>query len=147
MAEPETLHPVLAKETITMTIRHKLIAFTVLLAAALGLYAPAGLAQGPQGPQSDMTIDAATRAAVIDSAIKNLNEAYVFPDVARKMEQGLRERVANKEYDSVTSARAMAEKLTTDLQAVSHDKHLRVRYSRSEERRVGKECRSRWSRD
>jgi hypothetical protein len=111
-----------------MTIRHKLVAFAVLL-AALGLYVPAGLAQGPQGPQADMTIDAATRAAVIDSAIKNLNQAYVFPDVAKKMEQALRERAANKEYDGVTSARAFADKLTTDLQAVSHDKHLRVRYS------------------
>src|SRR5205085_4904803 len=113
-----------------MTIRHKLGAFIILMAAALALNAPAGLAQGPQGPPPDMTIDAATRAAVIDSAIKNLNEAYVFPEVAKKMEQALRERVANKEYDSVTSARAFADKLTTDLQAVSHDKHLRVRYSR-----------------
>src|SRR5205085_11855692 len=112
-----------------MTIRHKLGAFIILMAAALALNAPAGLAQGPQGPPPDMTIDAATRAAVIDSAIKNLNEAYVFPEVAKKMDQALRERLANKEYDSVTSARGFAEKLTTDLQAVSHDKHLRVRYS------------------
>jgi hypothetical protein len=112
-----------------MTIRRTMTVIFVLMIATICLPTRAGLAQGPQGPQTDMTVDAATRAAVIDSAIKNLNEAYVFPEVARKMEQALRERVANKEYDSVTSAKAMAEKLTTDLQAVSHDKHLRVRYS------------------
>jgi C-terminal processing protease CtpA/Prc len=108
-----------------MTIKHRLIALIMLL-AAFTLLAQAGLAQAPQ---ADMTIDAATRAAVIDNAIKSLNEAYVFPEVAKKMEQALRERAAKKEYDTVTSARAFAEKLTADLQAVSHDKHLRVRYS------------------
>jgi retinol-binding protein 3 len=129
MAELLIINQVLAKETMTMTIRRTMTVIFVLMIAAICLPTRAGLAQGPQGPQQDMTVDAATRAAVIDSAIKNLNEAYVFPEVAKKMEQALRERVANKEYDSVTSAKAMAEKLTTDLQAVSHDKHLRVRYS------------------
>ena len=37
--------------------------------------------------------------------------------------------VASAAYDQITSARQFAEKLTADLQAVSHDKHLRVRYS------------------
>lgn len=112
-----------------MTIRRLWTASFVLLITAICMSPRVGLAQGPQETQPDMTIDAATRAAVIDSAIKNLNEAYVFPEVAKKMEQALRERVAGKEYDSLTSARRMAEKLTADLQAVSHDKHLRVRYS------------------
>ncbi|HKQ04805.1 MAG TPA: S41 family peptidase [Blastocatellia bacterium] len=112
-----------------MKTRRHLAAVFVLMIAATCLQTRAGFAQGPQGPQQDMTIDAAMRAAVIESAIKNLNEAYVFPEVAGKMQQALRERLANKEYDSVTSARGFAEKLTADLQAVSHDKHLRVGYS------------------
>jgi C-terminal processing protease CtpA/Prc len=45
------------------------------------------------------------------------------------MEQSIRERVSKKEYDQVTSAKEFASKLTNDLQAVSNDKHLRVRYS------------------
>ena len=112
-----------------MTIRRHLATIFVLMIAATVCHPRMGFAQGPPVAQPDMTIDAATRAAVIDRAIKNLNEAYVFPEVAKKMEQTLRERVANKEYDSATSARGFAEKLTTDLQAVSHDKHLRVGYS------------------
>ena len=82
-----------------------------------------------QAEQPDLTVDAATRTQVIDTILKRLNDSYVFPEVARKMESSIRERVAKKEYDQITSARQFATKLTTDLQAVSNDKHLRVRYS------------------
>jgi len=82
-----------------------------------------------QQEQPDLTIDAATRTQVVDSIVKRINDSYVFPEVAKKMEQSLRERVGKKEYDQITSAKEFATKLTDDLQAVSHDKHLRVRYS------------------
>jgi C-terminal processing protease CtpA/Prc len=76
-----------------------------------------------------MNIDASTRSAVIDSLIRELNDGYIFPDTAKKMEADLRSRIENKEYDSIISAKAFVEKLTTDLQSISKDKHLRVRYS------------------
>jgi hypothetical protein len=79
--------------------------------------------------QPDANIDAATRNQIIESISKRLNEAYVFPEIAKKMEASVRERAAKKEYDQITSARTFAETLTKDLQAVSKDKHLRVRYS------------------
>lgn len=77
----------------------------------------------------DMIIDGATRAAVIDNLVKELNDAYVFPEVAKRMEADLHKRRSANEYDSVTSAQAFARKLTEDLQAISKDKHLRVRFS------------------
>src|SRR5215467_15284538 len=82
-----------------------------------------------QAEQPDLTIDAATQTQVVDGILKRLNDSYVFPDVAKKMEQSIREKVSKKEYDQITSAKQFATTLTTDLQAVSHDKHLRVRYS------------------
>ena len=85
------------------------------------------VAQGPEQP--DLTIDAAMRTQVIDGVLKRLNDSYVFPETAKKMEQAIRERVNKKEYDQITSAKAFATKLTSDLQEISHDKHLRVRYS------------------
>jgi retinol-binding protein 3 len=84
--------------------------------------------QQPQTPP-DMTIDAATRAAVIENVLKELNDGYVFPDIAKRMESDLKNRVSAKEYDGITGARAFAEKLTADLQGISKDKHLRIRYS------------------
>ena len=84
-----------------------------------------------QPEQPDLTIDAATRTQVIDAILKRLNDSYVFPDVAKKMEQSIRERVDKKEYDQITSAKQFATTLTKDLQAISNDKHLRIRYSHS----------------
>ena len=39
-----------------------------------------------------MTIDDAMRREAIDGALAALNEAYVFPDVARQMEAAIRAR-------------------------------------------------------
>jgi C-terminal processing protease CtpA/Prc len=66
---------------------------------------------------------------VLDTLLKELNDSYVFSDVAKKMESDVRSRIARNEYDSLTSGRGFAEKLTADLQSVSKDKHLRVRFS------------------
>lgn len=86
-------------------------------------------AQGQPPQQPDMTIDASVRTQVIETVLKRLNTSYVFPDVAKKMETAIRGRMQNKEYDRITSAAEFARTLTEHLQAISRDKHLRVRYS------------------
>ncbi|HTS30939.1 MAG TPA: S41 family peptidase [Bryobacteraceae bacterium] len=89
-----------------------------------------GLRALPRGvTAADFKIDAATIPRVIDGAITNLNEFYVFPDTARKMEEMLRDRQKRGEYDSVTNGSVLASTLTRQLQEVSHDKHLRVDFS------------------
>src|SRR6476661_5246978 len=85
-------------------------------------------AQQPQN-QPDAPVDSATRSAVIDALVKELNDSYVFPDTAKKIESDLKARLAKNEYDSISSSQKFATKLTEDLQSVSHDKHLRVRFS------------------
>lgn len=87
-------------------------------------------AQGP-APQNppDPAVDSATKTQVIDNVLRSLNDEYVFPETAKKMEADIRARQKNNEYDTVATARGFADKLTADLQSVSHDKHLRVRYS------------------
>jgi C-terminal processing protease CtpA/Prc len=98
--------------------------------AALMIAGPACVASAAQQQaQAQAPIDAATRRQVIDAALKQLNDAYVFPEVARRMEAAIRKRVADKGYDDLSDGERFAERLTADLQAVSRDKHLRVRYS------------------
>jgi hypothetical protein len=82
-----------------------------------------------QREQPDLTIDAATRTQVISEVLKRLIDAYVFPEVAKQMQQSIREKHEKKEYDQITSSKELAATLTKDLQAVSKDKHLRVYYS------------------
>ena len=84
-------------------------------------------AQGPPQPP-DATIDAATRNEVIDGALKALNDAYVSPEIARKMEEAIRSRQQRREYDAVTSGRQLAQMLTDHLREVSHDRHLSVNF-------------------
>jgi hypothetical protein len=85
----------------------------------------------PDANLSEITfkIDAATRASVIDGAIKNLNEFYVFPDIAKKMEDSVRAKQKQGDYDAITDGKVFATRLTDDFQAVSHDQHLHVNYS------------------
>jgi len=82
----------------------------------------------PMPGPPDLAIDNPTKSLVIDSLLKKLNETYIFPDVAKKMEADVRSRLNGKEYDAIESSNAFAKKLTEDLQFVSHDKHLRVRF-------------------
>jgi C-terminal processing protease CtpA/Prc len=99
-----------------------------LFAFTLALAISASTVFGQQ-PSPDMSIDSATRSAVIDAVAKELNDYYVFPETAKKMEADLRSRASKGEYDAVSGGQAFAQKLTEDLQSVSHDKHLRVRFS------------------
>lgn len=109
-----------------LTKRLALIAFASTFILFNTITAPA---QGPGEQQPDLTIDASVRTQVIEATLKRLNDSYVFPEMAKKMETAIRERMQNKEYDAITSAATLARTLTEHLQAVSRDKHLRVRYS------------------
>jgi Peptidase family S41/N-terminal domain of Peptidase_S41 in eukaryotic IRBP len=74
-------------------------------------------------------IDAATRARVIEGAIAQLNESYVFPETAKKMADAVKAKQKKGEYDSITDGGAFAKMLTENFQEVSHDKHLNVDFS------------------
>jgi hypothetical protein len=80
------------------------------------------------GPGPDTTIDATTRTRVIQGVLQRLRDGYVFPNKAAEMAQAVQRRVRSGEYDSIVSAQAFADRLTRDLRAVSHDRHLEVAY-------------------
>jgi hypothetical protein len=67
------------------------------------------------------------RHVVLDSIASALNAGYVYPDVAARMDSDLRARAKRGEYSEASDASSFAQQLTRDLQAISHDKHLRVR--------------------
>ena len=99
-------------------MRKRFFAFALL--AAL----PA-LAQPPQ-PPSPPAITAQDRAAILDDIVAALNEVYVFPETAKKMEEHVRRQLKSGAYDQLGLLPDFTQKLTEDLQSVSHDLHLRV---------------------
>jgi len=81
-------------------------------------------------PQSqDIKIDSVGRAKVIDETLMRLNDLYVFPEMAKKIEDAIRERAKRGEYDKIESARELASMLTDHLRTISHDKHFELRFS------------------
>jgi hypothetical protein len=83
----------------------------------------------PGAVVENINLDAAERQRVIDGVGKNLSEFYVYPDLAKKMADSVRANQKRGDYDGITDPDAFANRLTKDLQAVSHDKHLGVNYS------------------
>ncbi len=77
----------------------------------------------------NVTLDAAERQRVIDGAISNLREYYVYPDVAKKMADALTAHERAGDDNAETDGAAFAELLTKQLQDVSHDRHLHVIYN------------------
>lgn len=82
--------------------------------------------------QPDRVIGAADRREVIEHVVQALDSAYVFPDMAARMTADLRARAQRGEYDRLDSATAFADKMTSDLRSISHDRHLRLRYRHEE---------------
>lgn len=75
----------------------------------------------------DMAIDAALRAQVIATLVPKMRASYVFPDVAEKMVAAVLAHDKRGAYNNDATANAFCDRLTTHLQEVSHDKHIRVR--------------------
>jgi C-terminal processing protease CtpA/Prc len=88
-------------------------------------------AQSPPGPppQPDMVIDGAIRQQIVSTLVADLGRYYVFPDKAKQYAAILSARQREGAYDSVSSANQFAERLTTDLQSASKDRHLEIQYS------------------
>jgi hypothetical protein len=74
----------------------------------------------------NITVDAAARTRILDGIAAKLTEYYVYPEVAAKMVQALRAHQKKGEYDAITDGDVLADRLSTMLRGVSHDKHLRV---------------------
>jgi len=84
------------------------------------------LAQANESDNASDVVDGVTRSKVIDGVLNEIERAYVYPDVGKKMVDSVRTRVERHEYDSILKASELADRLTRDLQEVSKDRHLRV---------------------
>jgi hypothetical protein len=96
--------------------RIKAIAITIVLA-----FTQATMAQDEQILLEDNEIK-----TTINSISVQLQRNYVFPEIADRMISELKSNYEKGRYDEVPDALMFSEMLTTDLQSISNDKHLRV---------------------
>lgn len=83
----------------------------------------------PQTPATEFTLDKAYRTQTIDALCKAINDRYVFPEVAKKMETDLRKRMAEGEFDTLESGADFAIRVNELLKSQVTDAHLRFRFS------------------
>src|SRR5215471_5204803 len=101
-------------------IARSLVGLSTLLLVA------GAFAQPPQPPAPPGPLDAAGRAAAVKGAADALRQRYVYPDVGERAAAALEASLASGKYDQIVEPSAFAERLTADLQAIAHDKHMRV---------------------
>ena len=86
--------------------------------------------------ETQTLIDAGTRRQVVEGVAQTLEANYVFPAVGRAMSQSLLTALNEHKYDHLGTPDDICDRLTADLQTISRDLHIRVRYN-EEARSIG----------
>jgi hypothetical protein len=80
-------------------------------------------------PVRHENLDPAERQRVIDGAVANLKQHYIYPDVAQKMADALLAHEKRGDDDAMIDGETFAKRLTGRMRDVSHDMHLELVYS------------------
>jgi hypothetical protein len=70
--------------------------------------------------------DKAAKQATVAQIGAMLTDRYIFPDRAAQAKAKIDAALAAGDYDPIDDPRVFAQRLTEDLQSVTHDKHMRV---------------------
>ena len=98
-----------------------------IIATVLVLSTPVfAFGQQQENHQLDTELDHQSKREILDWVCDKLNQNYVFPDVAEKMENHVRKQFAQGEYQQAKNIQEFAEVLTKDLQSKSKDEHLKL---------------------
>jgi hypothetical protein len=100
----------------------RLAGLTTLLLLPLASPAPAQIAAAGELPP----IDAAARAAIVDSITAVIDSVYVLAEPARRIVSELRQNLAAGRYDELSDPAAFARRLYEDAQALNHDGHFQI---------------------
>jgi hypothetical protein len=82
-----------------------------------------------ESKSQESRLENSTKSAIIEWICLKMNEIYVFPDVAKKMEDHIQTKLKNGDYNSISDPRVFARQLRNDLVEISHDRHFGVIYA------------------
>jgi CubicO group peptidase (beta-lactamase class C family) len=130
MRPPSTQHRRLPKPHAFLPrgIRLDLTIAILCVFFCLGASHPTFADQPSPTPSPSLVLDEQTRASVIEAAAKALEDKYIFLDLGKQMAAKIRDNNSSKAYDSLTTGEDLSKRLTDDLRAVAHDRHIRVNY-------------------
>jgi hypothetical protein len=110
----------IGRATLLCTIVGSLIAGPAIIGALV-----AGLASSAGG------LNSAARQEAVAKLVDALRERYVYPDVGAKLADTVAANLKSGAYDKFDDPVQFTARLTADLNAIAHDKHLRVTARRS----------------
>lgn len=110
--------------------------FSILMFAPLLTAVSAVSSASSQGPQPPAippgatapasTFDAAARQAIVTRLSEELRARYVFPEIGERAAARISAALAAGEYDGLADPAAFLRRLSADVQAIAHDKHLNI---------------------
>jgi C-terminal processing protease CtpA/Prc len=65
---------------------------------------------------------------IVAAALTRLTQYYVFPEHAEEIEQAIRTRLEQGEYDAIATGKELQDTFTTHVRQVHNDRHLRLVY-------------------
>jgi hypothetical protein len=104
-----------------------MILVPLLAAAACASSQGTQAAPAPPGAIAPATtFDAAARQDLVAKLSAALRDRYVFPDIGERAAARISAALAAGQYDGLADPTAFAQRLSADVQAIAHDKHLNV---------------------
>ena len=100
---------------------------SAVVAAVLLLTSVAGAARAAN--ICEPAVDALTRKTVLEELARKLESDYAIPRTASRLAEAVRAKQRLGAYRGITCAPELAHRLTDDLYAIAHDRHLHVDYS------------------
>jgi hypothetical protein len=104
----------------TTTRRIAVLFFVLALAGALAF------GQAPQAPAP--AVDAAKKQAIVDEISTLLDKNYIFPETAKKVEEALRAKLKDGEFDKAANASSFARAVSAVILDASKDRHMGFAY-------------------
>lgn len=104
----------------------RIIASAAIAVAAPALVSPPIIAQ-PMQTAAPVPLSEQARQDVVVKLSAALRERYVFPDVGEKAAARISAALAAGQYSTLADPASFAARLQADVDAVAHDKHLRIR--------------------
>jgi hypothetical protein len=104
----------------------KILVKALVLCFCLALVVPAGFSQAQLASPS---VDATQKQAIVDEISTLLNANYIFPETAKKVEDALRAKLKNGDFDKLTVAADFARAVSAVILEVSKDRHTGFAYN------------------
>ena len=74
-----------------------------------------------------LQINSDQRAAIINTVISQLKQLYVYPKIAKRMSDYIKDKQNNHAYDNINTLDKFVHQLTNDLLSIFPDGHLEIR--------------------